>query len=51
MRILANPDKRYEREEKAYQIEIDLALKANRKDIAEQLIENLEKEWMTIYGL
>lgn len=51
MRILANPNERYKREEKAYQIEIDLALKAGRKDIANRLKENLAKERELIYGI
>ena len=50
MRILENPDKRYQREVKAYQIEINLASKANRPDIVQRLQDNLEKERREIYG-
>ena len=50
MRILANPDKRYAWEEKAYNIEIEMAIKAGREDIAQRLRENLEKERKEIYG-
>lgn len=50
MRILADRDKRYEREFAAYNIEIDMALEANREDIAEILKQNLENERMNIYG-
>ncbi len=51
MRILRNLDKRYIREKKAYQIEIDIAQKANRPDIVKRLMENLEKERQMIYGI
>lgn len=50
MRILEDLDKRYEREVAAYAIEIDMALKAGRKDIAERLKANLEAERRSIYG-
>ncbi len=50
MKILADPDKRYAWEEKAYNIEIEMAIKAGREDIAQRLRENLEKERKEIYG-
>lgn len=50
MRILEDPDKRYQREVKAYKIEINLAKKAGRDDIVKQLEDNLEKERKNIYG-
>ena len=50
MRIIENVEKRYEREKRAYQVEIDMAKKANRPDIAARLTENLEKERKIIYG-
>lgn len=50
MRIIADVDERYAMEERAYNVEIELALKLNRPDIADKLRENLEKERRTIYG-
>ena len=50
MRIVCDLDERYRRECRAYQIEIDLAMAANRPDIAERLRENLAKEKVKIYG-
>lgn len=50
MRIIADPDARYEWERRAYQLEIDLANSMGRPDIAEKLKENLEGERRTIYG-
>ena len=50
MRIIADVDERYAMEERAYNVEIKLALKLNRPDIADKLRENLEKERRTIYG-
>ncbi len=50
IRILQDLDKCYEREAKAYQIEIDMAIEANRPDISKRLTENLEKERKRIYG-
>lgn len=49
MRIIADREKRYAMEERAYNVEIELALKHNRPDIADQLRENLEKERHLIY--
>ncbi len=51
MRIIEDADKRYEREYRAYSIEIELALKAGREDIAEKLRQNLEEERRSIYGI
>lgn len=51
MRILANIEERFAREKRAYQIEIDIAKKANRPDIVKRLLENLEKERRMIYGI
>lgn len=51
MRILEDADERYERERRAYSIEIDLAIKAGREDIAERLRQNLEEERRRIYGI
>lgn len=50
MRILENPEKRYQREIRAYNVEIQLAKKANRPDIVKRLKDNLEKERREIYG-
>lgn len=50
MRILENSDERYRREERAYSLEINMALDAGRKDIAERLQQNLEEERKNIYG-
>ena len=50
MSIIADPDRRYEWEVRAYNVEIELALKADRSDIADKLRENLEKERRKIYG-
>lgn len=51
MRILQDLEECYSREEKAYQIEIDMANEINRQDIVKRLQENLEKERKKIYGL
>ena len=50
MRILENLDEHYAREVAAYQIEIDMALRMGRKDIADRLKKNLERERVKIYG-
>jgi uncharacterized protein with gpF-like domain len=50
MSIIADPDRRYEWEVRAYDVEIELAIKAGRPDIADKLRENLEKERRSIYG-
>lgn len=50
MRILEDSDKRFEREQRAYEIEIQLARKAGREDVAKQLESNLEAERKNIYG-
>lgn len=50
MSILADPDKRFRREMKAYEIEINLAKEAGRDDLAKQLEANLEEERKNIYG-
>ena len=50
MRILMDKDEHYRREARAYQIEIDMAEKLNRPDIADRLRENLEEERIRIYG-
>lgn len=50
MRILENPEKRYQREVRAYNVEIKLAEKANRSDIVNRLKDNLEQERRDIYG-
>lgn len=51
MSIIGDAERRYERECRAYQIEIELALKAGREDIAERLRQNLEEERRNIYGI
>ena len=43
-------DEHYRREQKAYEIEVQLAKQAGRNDIAELLIENLEEERRRIYA-
>jgi hypothetical protein len=50
MRILENPEKRYQREVKAYNVEIKIAKSINRPDMVKRLKENLEKERREIYG-
>ena len=50
MRIMCDPDKRYAMEVAAYDCEIELALAANRPDIADILRNNLEEERRIIYG-
>ena len=50
MRIFADPDRRYQWEVRAYNVEIELALRLKRPDIADKLKENLEKERRKIYG-
>lgn len=50
MRILENPEKRYQREVRAYNVEIKLAEKTNRSDIVNRLKDNLEQERRDIYG-
>lgn len=49
--IIENREECYRREKRAYKIEIDMAEKAGRKDIADRLRENLESERRRIYGL
>ena len=50
MKILENPDKRFEREVRAYEKEFEQAEKAQRPDILERLKNNLEEERRQIYG-
>lgn len=50
MRVIADPDKRLEWEIRAYDVEIKMALDANRPDIAEMLRKNLDEERRKIYG-
>lgn len=50
MSILADPDRRFQREIKAYGIEINLAREAGRDDLVEQLEANMEEERQNIYG-
>jgi len=50
MRIMQDKDARYERERVAYGLEVELARMADREDIAERLLVNLEEERRTIYG-
>ncbi len=50
MRIMQDKDARYERERVAYGLEVELARMADREDIAERLLANLEEERRTIYG-
>lgn len=50
MRILEDIEECYRREKAAYDIEIELAYKANRPDIAKRLKENLEKRRLELYG-
>lgn len=50
MSVISDPDLRYEWEVRAYDVEIDLALKANMPDIADKLRANLEAERRRIYG-
>lgn len=50
MRAIKDPDLRYEWEVRAYNVEIEMALKAGREDIAQKLRENLEAERRAIYG-
>lgn len=50
MRIMQDLDECYNREKRAYQVEIDMAEKANLHDIVKRLKENLEKERKKIYG-
>lgn len=50
MRILRNLDECYRREANGYNIEIEMAEKAGRQDIADRLRENLETERRHIYG-
>lgn len=50
MKILENPEKRYMREVKAYNIEIEMAKKAGRQDIVKRLEDNLKEERDRIYG-
>lgn len=47
--MLKNPDLQAESEEKAYGIEINMALDMNREDIAERLRKNLAEEIERIY--
>lgn len=50
MRVIADPAIRYEWELRAYNIEIELAIKSGRQDIAKKLLKNLEEERRKIYG-
>lgn len=50
MRCLEDPDLVYEREARAYGVEIALARSAGRRDIEELLRRNLEQERRTIFG-
>lgn len=50
MSVIADPDKRYAMEVRAYDVEIELALQAGRTDIADRLRANLEEERRKIYG-
>ena len=50
MRVLEDPAKRYSWEVRAYGLEIDIALKVGRPDIADKLRNNLEQERKKIYG-
>lgn len=50
MSVIADPDLRYKWEAHAYNVEIDMALKAGRKDVADKLRANLEEERKRIYG-
>ena len=50
MTVLADLDLRYEWEKNAYALEIELAKKIKRPDIAEKLEKNLKKERDFIYG-
>lgn len=50
MRILEDQDACYEREKRAYNIEIEMAREAGREDIAKRLEDNLETERKRIYG-
>ena len=51
MSIIADVDRRYEWEVRAYNVEIDMAIKVGREDIANKLRQNLENERKKIYGL
>lgn len=50
LRILENPEKRYQREVRAYNVEIRIAEKEKRPDIVNRLKANLEQERREIYG-
>ncbi len=50
LQIISDADECYEREKRAYAIEIRLAREAGREDIVEKLLANLEKEREYIYG-
>lgn len=50
MRILQDPDERFNREQRAYNIEIRMAEEIGRTDLAQRLRDNLEAARRDIYG-
>lgn len=50
IRIMKNPAKRFRREQKAYQVEIDLAKKIGNKEMVIRLEKLMEEERKLIYG-
>ena len=51
MRILSNPEERFNREKRAYDIEIKMAEEIGRPDLAQRLKQNMENARRNIYGV
>lgn len=51
MRILQNPEERFNREKRAYEIEIKIAEEIGRPDLAQRLRQNMENARRDIYGV